>query len=211
MTGKTHIFLGTAAALLMIRPETPETCVTALIGGALGGIISDIDMHDNRSKKDGLYARLIVLGLIAAALISDKFSGSGLIAQFKGMLDKTTAVGAGAFLLLCIFGILQPHRKFTHSVTAAGLFSAAIGMIYLPLCVPFAAGFISHLAADILNKRKLLLFWPLKAGVCFSLCYSNKLADKLFFAAGLAATAYLAGLPLFMQYKDELLSMLNAF
>ncbi len=211
MMGKTHLFVGAASALALSRPDTPEYCITAMIGGALGGIISDIDMHDNRSKKESLYARMLVLGLIAAGLITGKISADGILTEFIASPDKINLIGIGAFILLCIFGVIQPHRKFTHSVVAAILYSTAIGMIYMPLCVPFAAGFISHLAIDILNRKNLQLFWPLKTGVSFNLCYSNKLADKLFLIAGIAATAYFAGLPILVSHRDELMQLLEKF
>ena len=211
MMGKTHLFVGAATALAFTRPDTPEGCVTAMIGGALGGIISDIDMHDNRTKKDALYARMFVLGLIAVTLLTGKGEPNGIVAEFSSSLDRTTVMGAGLFILLCIFGVLQPHRKFTHSVIAAAAYSASVGMMYMPLCIPFAAGIVSHIAIDMLNKKKLQLFWPLKTGVGFNLCYSNKLADKLFLIAGVAATVYFAGMPLFIAYKDEIMQLLDKF
>lgn len=205
MTGRTHLFVGAASALAVTRPSTTEGCLTAMTFGALGGLICDIDMRDNRGSKQALYARLSVMLLIAVALVSDTLADSGVIARFKETLDKRTAVGAAAFIILCIIGVLQPHRKFTHSAAALILFSCALAMVDIPLCVPFAMGFVSHLALDILNRKKLQLFWPLKTGVSFNICYSNKLADKLFFTAGVICTAYFAGIQLFTTYYDDLL------
>lgn len=209
MTGKTHLFAGAASALAVTRPSTKEGCLTAMIFGALGGLICDIDLRDNRGSKQALYARLSVMLLIAVALVSDTLADSGVIARLKETLDKRTSVGAAAFIILCIVGVMQPHRKFTHSIAALILFSYALAMVDIPLCVPFATGFASHLALDILNRKKLQLFWPLKTGVSFNICYSNKLADRLFLIAGIAATVYYTGLPIFNTYRDELMQLLK--
>lgn len=208
MMGKTHIFCGMAAALALVHPETPEACITAVIGGAAGGVFCDIDMKDSRGKNDTLYSRLIAAGIIAAALLTDIAAGVGVIDRIKESFDRESVLGAGIFLILCIIGILQPHRKFTHSAIAMFLYSASVGMIYLPLCVPFAAGFVSHLALDILNKKPILLFWPLKTKVCLGLCYSNKFTDKLLLTCGILATILLLGQSAYPNYH-ELFAMLG--
>lgn len=208
MMGKTHIFCGIAAALALTRPESPEACLTAIVGGAAGGILSDIDLKDRNGKNDALYSRLIAAGIIATALVTDIAAGVGVIDRIKSSFDRESVLGTGVFLILCIIGILQPHRKFTHSAIAMFLYSASVGMMYLPLCVPFAAGFVSHLALDILNKKPILLFWPLKTKVCFGICYSNKFCDKLLLTCGILATLFMLSRTAFTDYH-ELFDLIN--
>jgi len=208
MMGKTHIFCGIAAALAISRPDSPEGCITAIIGGAAGGIISDMDMRDTRSK-DTIYSRLIAAGIIAAALLTDLAAGIGVIDRIKAAFDRDSVIGAGIFIALCIFGILQPHRKFTHSIVALCLYSSAVGMMHLPLCIPFAAGFASHIALDFLNKKPIMIFWPIKAGICLSLCYSNKFADKLLLFCGVALSLLFTGGALLSEYIPQILAFIG--
>ena len=43
MMGMTHIFIGTASAMAVSSPHTVSGCFAAMIGGAAGGFISDIE------------------------------------------------------------------------------------------------------------------------------------------------------------------------
>lgn len=55
------------------------------------------------------------------------------------------------------------HRTLTHSLLGVALFAALASYtaVLLPdLFVALVAGYISHLVADALNTRGVLLFWP---------------------------------------------------
>ena len=60
--------------------------------------------------------------------------------------------------------------------------------------VSFAAGFLSHLATDVCNKKKVRFLYPLKGGVSLGLFHAYGLANQVFFMAGCAAAALEMGL-----------------
>ena len=45
MMGKTHMIAGIGAAVLISPPDTIGGCLQALLGGALGGLICDLDVQ----------------------------------------------------------------------------------------------------------------------------------------------------------------------
>ena len=45
MLGRTHFFIGTAAALAVLQPQTVPALVAGAGAAAIGGLISDIDVH----------------------------------------------------------------------------------------------------------------------------------------------------------------------
>ena len=100
----------------------------------------------------------------------------------------TTVAGAVAFIALCAIGAFSGHRTFCHSLLGLALFSAAVWAVCPALAAPFAVGFASHLALDLLNKQKLQLFFPLKAGsFCFSLCHADGAANTVLMVVGTVA------------------------
>lgn len=44
MLGRTHFFIGTAAALAVLQPQTVPALVTGAGAAAIGSLISDIDV-----------------------------------------------------------------------------------------------------------------------------------------------------------------------
>ena len=48
----------------------------------------------------------------------------------------------------------------------------------------FAAGFLSHLVIDLLNRKRVHLFYPLGRGVCLNLCSSRGLVNRILFLSG---------------------------
>ena len=193
MMGKTHFVIGVAAALAVTRPTTPQGCVAAVVGGAMGGVLSDLDLKHRREIQDALVARLLALGLVILALLIDFSLQDGLTEQLRRRDRLTLTAGLLLFALLCLFGMTQQHRGFLHSLAALALLSLAVWMFSPPLLRPFAAGFGSHLVIDLPNKRPLRLFWPLRRGVCLHLTPVDGPADHALLLFGLSATAvYLA-------------------
>lgn len=204
MLGKTHIFVGVASALVLTAPDNLSGCLCAIVGGAVGGCISDIDVSSNKNSRDSLYAKLISTGLIPLALIVDFIFKGGIIDYVKNCKRATLVTGVVLFLALCFIGSKQDHRGFTHSLLALVLFSVAIGMFCKPLLIPFIIGFISHLVIDSLNKKPIKLFFPLEKGVCFKLCYSNKTVDKVCLAVGVVVTVLYLSLTLAVKINAGL-------
>lgn len=190
MLGKTHMMVGTAAVLAVTRPDTVSGIVTAAGVGALGALISDIDVGTSASHKDADKVIQLTLIVTALAVIADFVGNLGLIQRIMSNSGITRIIiGWLMFIGICAFGKEQPHRSFMHSLLALVLLSFSIGLIYVPIVPYFAVGFLSHIATDIFNKRKLRLLYPLKGGVSFNLFRANGTANSLFFAAGCIVTA----------------------
>ena len=190
MRGKTHITMGIAAAsvasLATPLPMSPLIGVLAVTGGAFGGVVPDFDTKSTDYIKDALVARIIAGVIIALAIGLDyvfKFGMCKSIIANGKMHNIVTLVILGVICILCI---ISKHREFSHSFLALILLSIVIGVIYKPLMLFFAAGFCSHLLLDLLNKKPLKLFYPLKFGMCFHLCYADEVANKVFLYIGLA-------------------------
>lgn len=188
MMGKTHIFIGMASAIAITSPNTIGGCLASIMGGAVGGIISDIDVRSNSYCRDALYARLIASGIVVASLAIDFFAGGGIWKNILSTDSTRLFIGIGMFVILCLIGVFQDHREFTHSLIALVLFSLSVGLFCYPIILPFAIGFLSHLLLDILNKKPIRLLYPKEKGVCLKLCYSDKIADKVFMVMGIVGT-----------------------
>ena len=52
MMGKTHMIAGIGAAVLISPPDTIGGCLQALLGGALGGLICDLDVQSSTYCRD---------------------------------------------------------------------------------------------------------------------------------------------------------------
>lgn len=191
MMGKTHMVVGMAMALAVTTPDTVGGFITAIVGGAVGSSISDIDVNVSKHNKDALYTRLVSTGLVPVALLIDLIFDGGIINYMRECSVVNRVIGVLLFVLMCLFGKFQEHRGFTHSLLALALFSISIALFCLPLLVPFATGYASHLVLDLLNKRSIKLFYPINKGVCFKLCYANKTVDKVLFLLGSVATVVL--------------------
>lgn len=193
MMGKTHLAVGIAASLLVTQPQTASQCIVSLIGGAAGGILADIDILDNKSH-DSLKMQFACMGMTFALLMLDSLLHLGVCDSILANGYQTPAIGLGAFSVLWIIGVFTGHRTFTHSILAGALYSACVWVVYPPLMYPFAVGYISHLALDLLNRKNIPLFFPLKAGVCLRLCYADSFASKLLFRLGMGVSVVYLGL-----------------
>ena len=53
------------------------------------------------------------------------------------------------------------------------------------MALPFAIGFLSHIGLDLLNKKPVQVFFPVKSRrMCLGWCYANRLANKFLLALG---------------------------
>jgi inner membrane protein len=190
MMSKTHLSVGMAAALAVSPFTDINSCLLVLAGGAIGGVIPDVDILDDDYKCDALIGELISFGLLALAIFINhinKISIIGAAMEHKWLL----IIGGAAFLILWLAGFSCDHRDFTHSLLSMALFTASVALIYLPLTLPFAMGYLSHLLLDILNKKKIRLLFPREGGICLGLCYASKIGNTVFMILGFIATAFL--------------------
>lgn len=188
MLGKTHMIVGISASLAITVPNTAPEFLIAVGLGAIGGVISDIDVETSNIHRN--IGRVVLLTIVSIAVILglDIFLKTGII--HKIMEDSSIlriVAGCLLFIIICAFGEEQPHRTFMHSFLALLLLDAALGLIWPKLILYFTVGFLSHLAIDLLNKKKLSLWYPLKSGFCIGLFSADGLANQIFYIAGCIA------------------------
>ncbi len=185
MLGKTHMAVGIAATLTITKPQTIPEIILAAGTGAVGALISDIDIETSESHKNANKITLLAVASLCMVCFLDFYHNAGIIRQIltsRNLLRVT--LGALVFIATCTFGKEQPHRSFMHSFLALGILSFAVGMI-TPVLVPyFAVGFLSHLAMDILNKKKVRLFFPLKGGFCLGFFHAQGFMNSALFVVG---------------------------
>ena len=190
MLGKTHLAVGIAAALAVTAPSTPAACFTAIIGGAVGGVLPDVDTIRNDGKKGAPQVQFFAAAVTVGLLLLDSVLHTGLWDSLAARKEENLLMGAGLFATLWIMGFWSDHRSFTHSLLAVSLFTWTVNMIYPPLSICFLTGYASHLILDYLNKRPLKLLYPLDSGFCSGVFYSNREANTAFLYIGSLVAAY---------------------
>ena len=195
MLAKAHIAVGMAAAFSIVRPETAAEALPVIAGGALGCLICDLDCDIGSEKSDSSHWR-IVMGLVAAAaLIEDHLldagmwrslgrAGNSLPEPFSQIGSYLWFAGLAGFVITCIFAEGSGHRGFSHSLPAMALETGFLWFVFPAAALPFAIAFASHVLLDITNKRPVRLFYPAKKGICLGWFYADRLANKVFAAAG---------------------------
>ena len=133
---KTHIAVGVASALVIAHTGSVESCVAAMIGGSIGGIIADCDITPSRAHKDALIGRIIVVAVSAASLAIDYWYGAGVCDYLVGSLGVWLIVGIVLFAALTFVGGHTDHRSFTHSLVGMAAFCGSFYLICEPL-LPF--------------------------------------------------------------------------
>lgn len=190
MMSKTHFAMGLATSLAVIHPESYNECLVAVIGGAAGGVLADCDILDNDCKSETMLVQLIAAGIAVISFVIDFIFGLGLIRSISEN-KKSAIIGFLLFCILYAIGVFSAHRSFTHSITALILFGMSIYLINAPIAISFAAAYASHLLLDLLNKKNLPVFYPIKFGVCCNLFYADRTANKVFMYIGFFMSALL--------------------
>lgn len=182
MLGKTHMAVGVATSLVVTNPTTITEFVLGSGIGIVGAVISDIDVGTSESHKEAdKIIALVTLIMIAVGML-DFFGGLGIWEKIKqNGVWYPKVIALLAFVGICAYGREQPHRSFMHSFLALGLLSVTMLFIYEPMVKYFVIGFISHIALDVFNYKKVRLLYPVKKGVCFKLAHSNGLVNDAAF------------------------------
>lgn len=187
--------VGIAATIAVTQPKNAPELVLAVGVGAFGALISDIDVGTSESHRDADKVVMLSVVVLLAAFALDYFFHTGIVDRVvRGSGYGRIIAGISLFICICAFGKEQPHRSFMHSFLALVLLCFAIGLVWEKAVVYFAAGFLSHLATDIWNKKKVRLLYPLKGGVSLGLFHAYGLANQIFFMAGSAMAALEIGL-----------------
>lgn len=185
MLGKTHFTVGTALTMAVTQPASISELLFAVGIGGLGSLICDIDAENSGSHSEAdkitILSGLILFGVI----ILDSYFHTDIIQQIVNDSGYARLViGILLFIGICAFGKEQPHRSFMHSFAALILLSFAMHLVLEDMVIYFIIGFLSHLALDIFNKKKIKLFYPLKQGIAFRFCKANGMANQILFAVG---------------------------
>lgn len=190
MLRKTHMVIGIASAMMFTKPATIPDLILAGGGGVLGALISDIDVGTSDSHREADKITMISVVVVAGVFVLDCFFHTGIINRLlQNSGYGRILMGTLLFIGICAFGKEQPHRSFMHSFLALGLLCFAIGLIWEKMVIYFAVGFISHLALDILNKKRVRLFYPVKGGVSLGLFRADGVANNVLFKLGSVVVA----------------------
>ena len=188
MTGRTHLVVGTAAAIAVVCPQTPAALCTCAAAGAVGSVISDVD-----SQRSGSHKRLvkICIVLLLAVLVLAAVEQHWHLGISEWLMSQTSLnrilPGGLAFLVVCWYGMNCPHRTFMHSLLALVILTVLAWLMVPAFALPFAVAMISHIILDLLNRRKVRLFYPLKRGFSLNLCKSKGWVNNILFAVGCLA------------------------
>lgn len=191
--GKTHIAVGVATAILVVQPDSAGSLTTAIAGGAIGGVISDIDVKttSHPSSKDGIYSRILGICIAFVAIFIGHLCGSELLPRLMTEPIWQPILACVIFAVTLVFMRKSKHRTFSHSIIALLICSIGIALINVTLAIAFGVGFMSHILLDMLNKQKVYFLSPLAGGYCLSVFYANKIANKVILVIALVVDLFL--------------------
>ncbi len=198
MMGKTHVTMGIAISMLSTAPSNVQSCMLAIIGGALGGVAADIDTVKNDYEHDALIGQFLGIGITSILLMTDYFLKIGICQSISGRNRFVVIGGMIVYLVLAGIGFTSEHRTFTHSLLSLILFTLAVYMISPSIAIPYSIGYLSHLLLDILNKKRVPVFYPKGKGFCLNLCYANKFGNKFLMWFGLVLSIILVSYSCFV-------------
>lgn len=186
MLKKTHLAVGTAVSLCVLQPVNIRELLIGTGAAMLGSLISDMDSDSSKTNKymDRIVEviALLVITLVAFSVFREQNMLSWLLD------DKIMSLNVIAFVLffvICAFGKEQPHRSFMHSLLGFFSLYGCVKVIY-PIAAPyFGIAFLSHLMIDLLNRKGVRIFYPLKKGFCLGLCSASGLVNDLLLKIGL--------------------------
>ena len=181
MTGRTHLAVGVAAALVAAGPEASlATLACAAAGGAVGAVLPDLDVRDTAHPWRERLSRVGAAALLVAALALDAAHGGEMARQAAERGLSAVALGLAILAALACAARLSAHRSFSHSLAALAGFTGATMLA----CPPLAPSVL-----DALNHRGLRLLWPLRRTLSLGLCKTGGVADACLLVAALVATA----------------------
>lgn len=188
MTGKTHFAVGEAATLLLLQPATPKDLILYMGVASVGSLICDVDSTTSKSHKALTTLSITAVLALGVTVALELEYQVGIWAMLRRQTDLFHIVTCLALMLVvCNYGMHQPHRSFMHSFLALGLLSLLVWQAFPPLLYPFLISMSSHMAIDLLNRKGLVLFFPFPASYCFKLCpASGQVNDMLYTCASIA-------------------------
>lgn len=194
MMSKTHITVGIAAAMAAYCPSDYAGILVSVVGGAIGGVLCDIECKSTPHNRDALTGRIIVAGITGATILADGLLKTGIWNRIMSQENYYLITGVIVLLVTCIMGRRSEHRTFSHSLLYVALITVGFFCILPELALPVLAGGLSHLAIDTLNKKPVPWLYPFrKKGICFRLCYASKIGNSILMWIGLILSITLLG------------------
>lgn len=196
MLGKTHVSAGMAASLLVLQPVSVAPLACALLGGALGGWISDIDVRGAKLVRGTIVSVCVVALAFANRFLAEMLSEVETLQAMAPEMGPASVVGAALFAAITLLGSATAHRTFTHSIVGCALWYVAACLLWPHAAPAFGIGLCSHLILDLLNKApkgSMQLFFPLKTRVCLDACRADGFANALVWCASVIVCVVYVG------------------
>lgn len=194
MQGKTHLAVGVLAAVAVARPQNLGEAVLCVCTAAVGGLISDVDVTRSEAKNrlDHIVGMMIGAVVVGAA-VNKVFGFNAYEYLTKSSSLWRIITGLLIFIGICIFGESTPHRSFMHSLVGVAALSIPVSVINPHLLIYFVPAMLSHIVIDTLNRRPVMILYPIKKGIAFKLCKSDGLVSKgLCYASAVVGIGVLA-------------------
>lgn len=196
MLGKTHVSAGMAASLLVLQPVSVAPLACALLGGALGGWISDVDVRGAKLVRGTIVSVCVAALAFASRFLAEVLPRVAALQAIAPEMGPASVVGAALFAGVTFFGSLTSHRTFTHSLVGCALWYVAACFLWPQVAPAFGIGLCSHLILDLLNKApkgSMQLFFPLKTRVCLDVCRADGFANALIWSASVIVCVVYVG------------------
>lgn len=190
MSGNTHVAIGVASSLILIRPKDIKEILTVVAVSAFSSLLVDIDIKSSKVNK--ILKKVLTL-MIFSIIVSIAVDYIYNLGYFKNTINKINTNQWNLIIISIISIILfyliiknGGHRGFTHSVLAVVLLGI-FGYIWLPSIVNYSLiiGYSMHIIFDITNKKGLQVFYPLSGRYCFHWFKSDGLVNNILFIAGM--------------------------
>ncbi|MBR6089563.1 MAG: metal-dependent hydrolase [Anaerolineaceae bacterium] len=189
MMSKTHLAVGLAASLAA-APATSEGLCYALMGGAIGSLVCDIDRSSERPTRDIKQGWAIAFTVFFAAFMHGSYVEWQQFRAERLFSNPLMILRLGLLVVLLLFAVNGEHRGFSHSLLMCAGTSVLIYFISRQTCLFYIIGFLSHLILDVMNRKPVKVFYPAK-GICLGWFYADGLMNKVLLLAGTAGVSIL--------------------
>lgn len=108
--------------------------------------------------KRRIYDKIICLIFIGVTILLDFIWGGGMCEYVASQWNVPVKMALLSLIILYVIGLNSGHRKFTHSILGAVLYSGSMYIFCPPIFLSFVTGYISHMLIDLFNKKGEQLF-----------------------------------------------------
>ena len=194
MQCRTHIAFGMAVSTALVHTGDFKIMLTTIAGATIGGIISDLDSYNSEISQilNKITAIIVVTVLICIGIsyicnidIIDR------IIQYKNVTN--IVIGVLIFLFVSILGSYTKHRTFMHSIPCVLIYYLILStFLSQSFALPFIVSMLSHILLDLFNHIGVAILCPLsEKRVCFDLCDSDGIVNKILYYLSVFVTAYM--------------------